>query len=112
MAEIEKVEVGDRLRIDVEVIDITNDADYPIRVEANNTDPVWLWRAVAEAAAHMPASKVFNRGDWVRHTDGIRKNGLVLGRNKEGSLVYVEWPGSYKTSEYLPQALEHDEAPE
>lgn len=130
MADIEKVQVGDTLRIDVKVV-----ATYPgslARVSAAGGGVVFpISRTALEAAEHVPAPKVFKRGDWVRQkgwkpkqNDFVggfvkhfapkpRRHGWVTGTVASTGNVLVNWPGEpHQLDSLPPETLEHDEAPE
>lgn len=128
MAALYKVGIGDTLRIEVKVSDIAVGATYPIETRSLSPNPVWIRRSIAEAAEHIPAPKVFKRGDRVRIVENrglsaydIGYDGIVLGRvDREpirdlgmaaSTAVEVNWPDG-SVGIYQPSQLEHDEAPE
>lgn len=72
MVDIEKIRIGDKLRVDLEV----DEKDYAaklIGVRPITGNRFFLSFPTVEAAEHIPAPKVFKRGDWVQHAscDGI-----------------------------------------
>lgn len=119
MADIESVKAGDTLRVPVKVI-YQEGQRHPggplvCRVEMPSGREDSLSFTDVEAAEHIPAPKVFKRGDWVR-TRGTLRHGLVLRRDGLNTTRYwVDWPNQISSGRHavqmLAQDLERDEAP-
>lgn len=114
MADLAKIKVGDKLRLELTVTDLDlRDRYRPVEAE----DLHWLAASEVEAAEHIPAPKIFKRGDWVKWADEDEEHRkcLVLGGGatdvaKLRGLLRVDVPGE-GVCEIHPRALESDEAP-
>jgi hypothetical protein len=125
MADLSKIKVGDSLKIVVEVTYADDAIGAPVRVVGdffrtveNGKEELWISRQLVEAAEHIPAPRVFKRGDWVKWSDQEEEHRkcLVLGGGatdvaKLRGLLRVDVPGE-GVCEIHPQNLEPDEAPE
>jgi hypothetical protein len=123
MADLSKIHAGDTLKIPVEVTFADDAAGAPVRVVGDfmrtvvdGKEEIWISRQLVEAAEHIPAPRVFKRGDWVRLPgEGGPNHGLVTkvrnGTAALGALVTVSWPDS-PCYDYYAGDLEPDEAPE
>jgi hypothetical protein len=122
MADLSKIKVGDKLRLEVEVLrvfeaDTKSGWRVEVRTVSRRSACGFLSGGLAENAEHIPAPRVFKRGDWVKlahGTDGPN-HGLVTkvrtGTAALGGLVTVSWPDS-DSYDYYVGDLEPDEAPE
>jgi hypothetical protein len=113
MADLSKIKVGDKLRLELTVTDLDlRDHTRPVEAEERH----WLHAFEVDAAEHIPAPRVFKRGDWVRHAkDTPSRYGLVTkvrnGTAALGGLITVSWPDG-PAYDYYVGDLEPDEAPE
>jgi hypothetical protein len=112
MADLSKIKVGDKLRLEVTVTDLDRgDERYPVAIDRGQ----WLDGKTIEAAEHIEAPRVFRRGDWVKWNDGEEdfRHCIVLGKSETGhsELLRVDVPGE-GVCELYPRFLEPDEAPE
>lgn len=112
MADLQRVKISDTLLIPVKVIHVDNAFGAPVRVAFESVQ-FWLDRDTAQAAEHIPAPRVFKRGDWVRTRPEIdsQTGGIVTWVMSGGSTVRVHWPSNI-SEERLTADLEPDEAPE
>ena len=123
MADLSKIKVGDSLKIPVKVTYADDAMGAPVRVSGDflrtvvdGEEEIWISRQLVEAAEHIPAPRVFKRGDWVRHAkDTPSRYGLVTkvrsGSAALGGLITVSWPEGAAYDYYVGD-LEPDEAPE
>ena len=100
MADLSKIKVGDRLRLEVEVQNVSRhreDGAWPIYASlaghASHLMDTWV-----EAAEHVPAPKTFKRGDRVRYANGAYNGGLVLFL-EAGKYKVHWWPDEDVTTE-------------
>lgn len=122
MADLAKIRVGDTLKIPVEVTHADDAMGAPVRVVGDfmrtvvdGKEEIWISRQLVEAAEHIPAPKVFKRGDWVRHLSaqyrGISYKGVVVADGL--GILTVSWNHDPMTLLAVAAAdLEPDEAPE
>jgi hypothetical protein len=123
MADLSKIQRGDKLKLEVEVLrvcgaDTKSGWQVEVRTVSRRSACGFLSGGLAENAEHIPAPRVFKRGDWVKlHGEEAPNQGLVVAEipkgptRQTGALYTVNWPnGGY--FEYLADDLEPDEAPE
>lgn len=106
MADIPSLRIGDTLKVPYTIEALIQDqpSNRPVRVD----EGLWLRRELVEAAEHIPAPRVFKRGDWVQYDD--QRHGWV--NYVRGGDVLVAWPEATQLFAYTPEELEPDEAPE
>jgi hypothetical protein len=115
MADLSKIKVGDKLRIEVEVESIyPTFPDYPLRALVG-TEKTLLRPQDIEAAEHIPAPRMtFKRGDWVTWNHGspecIHRHCLFLKYAEVPHLALIDDAGKHYT--VFLQHLEVGEAPE
>lgn len=116
MADLSRVKVGDTLVFKARVASVNGEMVGLSRPESSDTsNQFYLGGRWIEAAEHIPAPKVFKRGDWVKWVDGIRvsRHCLVLGPSGSGeSSLALRIDDPFFGACIVPiHLLEPDEAP-
>lgn len=112
MADLSKIKVGDRLRIDGVVHKLETNRVY---VGGLSSWGLWLDAFEVGVAEHIPAPKTFKRGDWVQSSrykhNGRPRRGVVIADGL--GILSVSWDDDPMQLQSLAaDALEPDEAPE
>lgn len=106
MADPSKIKIGDKLRLELTVTRLDlDDSRRPIEAEGQ----YWLSAPEVEAAEHIPAPRVFKRGDWVCWKDGPIKR-MVIADGHDSLWVTSDDPAQNVV--WLKQDCDPTEAPE
>jgi hypothetical protein len=118
MADLFKIKAGDTLKIPVEVTYADNAAGAPVRIVGDfmstlvdGREEFWLPRSTVEAAEHIPAPRVFKRGDWVRFQNGNVVQ-MVVADDVDDELVWVTSDNPAQNILWRKQDCELTDAPE
>lgn len=108
MADIPSLRIGDTLKVPYTIEALIQDqpSNRPVRVD----EGLWLRRELVEAAQHIPAPRVFKRGDWV----SWRAHGAVqmVVADADDELVWVTSDDPANNILWRKQDCELTEAPE
>lgn len=111
MADLSKIKVGDKLRFTGEVSTVTK-SGVAVHIEGAATHSTWVIPfsgSTLEAAEHIPAPRVFKRGDWVRWKGDHTKRMVVADK---GESLWVTSDDHAKNIIWRKQDCELTEAPE